>query len=371
MPASQAQDVRRARLLAMLFWGGVGLVPLTLLIVMVGQGTGSLRVAVVFGLLSTVAIGVSITLRREAEVVRIDLEHFVFDQLDQLRADMRADVTTASRNTYHALRDKLAVLAETVETLRFTLDEALTEPPPAPTGAGGPGGPGVVHRTETVHVTRRTTTVDADLEERGTVYGSQAAGVRTDRPELERGRERGRDRHRDDDDDYDDRPRRRRSRDDDDRYEARRSRDDDRYEARRSRDDDRPEPRRLRDDDDDRPEVRRSRGARRRDLDEDDQWEGGSSGDRWTSIRDDDDGGGRQVRMRERRSSMRSDGRRREVHIEDRWAELRGDPHSDEDDADWEATFRSLRRPALPPAPGESARPYVEGASREYEHGSR
>src|SRR4029450_10002668 len=113
-------DVRRAQLLAVLFWGGVGLVPLTLLIVMVGQGTGASPVPGVFGLLRTVAIGVSITMRREAEVVRIELEHFIFDQLDQVRADMRADVTTASRNTYHALRDKLAVLAETVETLRLT-----------------------------------------------------------------------------------------------------------------------------------------------------------------------------------------------------------------------------------------------------------
>src|SRR4029453_3545049 len=126
MPGSQAHDVRRAQLLAVLFWGGVGLVPLTLLIVMVGQGTGSLRVAVVFGLLSTVAIGVSITMRREAEVVRIELEHLIFDQLDQVRGDNRAEVPTAPRNTYHALRDKLAVLAETVETLRLTLDEALT-----------------------------------------------------------------------------------------------------------------------------------------------------------------------------------------------------------------------------------------------------
>src|SRR4030095_2443225 len=112
MPGSQAHDVRRAQLLAVLFWGGVGLVPLTLLIVMVGQGTGSLRGAVAFGPLSTVAICVSIPMRREAEVVRIELEHFIFDQLDQVRADMRADVTTASRNTYHALPDQPAGLAE-------------------------------------------------------------------------------------------------------------------------------------------------------------------------------------------------------------------------------------------------------------------
>src|SRR5690606_1726972 len=40
--------------------------------------------------------------------------------------------------------------------------------------SGGPGGPGVVRHTETVQVTRRTTTVGGD-ERRGTLYGSRAS----------------------------------------------------------------------------------------------------------------------------------------------------------------------------------------------------
>ena len=61
---------------------------------------------------------------------------------------------------------------------------------------------------------------------------------------------------------------------------------------------------------------------------------------------------------------MRSDDRGREVRFEDRWASIRREePHADGEEADWEATFRSLRRtpPALPSSPGESARDYIDG----------
>lgn len=63
---------------------------------------------------------------------------------------------------------------------------------------------------------------------------------------------------------------------------------------------------------------------------------------------------------------MRSDDRGREFRVEDRWAALRReeprDARHDDEEADWEATFRSLRRsqPALPSSPGESPRAYVD-----------
>jgi hypothetical protein len=74
-------------------------------------------------------------------------------------------------------------LTETVEDLRAQVDEVqasnmLTAPqaPALDSGPGGAGNPGTVHRTETVHVTRRTTTVNAgDEDGGGTVYGSRAA----------------------------------------------------------------------------------------------------------------------------------------------------------------------------------------------------
>src|SRR5574342_237264 len=129
MPASETQDLRRLRVLSMLYWGGVGLAPLTILILMFGQGTGSLRVAVIFAVFSVVGIGVSITMRRDTDLIRIELQHLMIDQVEQVRAEGRNDVTIASRNTYHALSDKLAVLAETVETLRYQLEEALQAAP--------------------------------------------------------------------------------------------------------------------------------------------------------------------------------------------------------------------------------------------------
>jgi hypothetical protein len=59
------------------------------------------------------------------------------------------------------------------------------------------------------------------------------------------------------------------------------------------------------------------------------------------------------------------------MRVEDRWAALRREIRDrlDDDEAEWEATFRSLRRspPALPSSPGESPRPYIIEEPRDRE----
>ncbi len=179
MPANRPPDVRRGKVPHALFWGGMGLAPLAVLILLFGQSTGSLRIAVVLAVLTIVMLALSIALRPSVEMFRVDIEHRVLDELERIRLAAREDTATAARNTHKALTEKIYGLSETVEELRAQVDEvqassllAIEQHAPAAVGPGVPGGPGR-GRTETVHVTRRTTTVNDDST--GTVYGSRAA----------------------------------------------------------------------------------------------------------------------------------------------------------------------------------------------------
>ncbi len=184
MPASHPPDVRRAQVPQGLFWVGIVLAPVAVLILLFGQSVGSLRVAVVLAVITIVLLAVSIAMRPSVEMLRVDIEHRVLDEVERVRVKAREDTTTAARNTHKALSDKIHVLTETVEDLRAQIDEVQTgtmlathhAPPLDPAPAPAPGAPGTVRRTETVHVTRRTTTVNAgDQDGGGTVYGSRAA----------------------------------------------------------------------------------------------------------------------------------------------------------------------------------------------------
>jgi hypothetical protein len=179
MPASEAQDVRRGRLLHGLFWGGVGLAPLAVLILLFGQSLGALRVAVILAVLTIVLLAVSVAMRPSVDLIRVEIEERILDEVEQIRMHAREDVTTAARNTHRVLTEKIHQLTETVAALRAQIVEVQARPAPAVPAAPplpGTGVPGVVHRTETVQVTRRTTTVDAAEDEtRGTIYGSRAA----------------------------------------------------------------------------------------------------------------------------------------------------------------------------------------------------
>jgi hypothetical protein len=360
-----------------LFWVGVALAPLAVLVVLFGGSTGALRIAVAFAVLSIVALAVSIAMRPSVEMLRVDIEHRFLDEVERVRASSREEVALAARNTHRVLTEQIRVLSDTVEWLREQLDEVHTGAMIAAAAAAAappePAGPGVRH-TETVHVTRRTTTVGS--EQHGTVYGSPAAisDRRATHEEPERHREES---HRDDrraeyrDERRDEHRGDRRDDYRDDRREGRHDsrgahhdgRDgyhdgrDSRHEGRESRD--------SRDGRDSRHDYRDDRDGRDDRYDResrDGTWE--SAGDRWASLRTDDRG--RELRMGERRSSVRSDDRGTEYRVEDRWQALRREDEPGYRESDWESTFKSLSTggqsgpKALPPARGETARSYLD-----------
>jgi hypothetical protein len=344
MPASDTRDDQRGeRVYSILFWVGVALAPIAALMLLVSSGTGGLKGALGVVIISVILIGVSIVMRRDGEGLRAELEETVFDEIDALRADVRADISQAAQATHRAFGEKLQYLLDQLEATRAELEatrvqvdamrHGITQPPapaqrhPAPASAhggmpqaSGRAGiaPGIVRHTETVQVTTRHTVMDPhDDGQRGTTYSSSSSNahprrgdeawapppesrLRDDpwaepaprvreeswteqrlREQLDRVREeRGRER--------DDRGREERGRDDyDDRW---RSRDRDSRESRQSKQDD-------------------------------DRWGDVRAGDRWASVRSDERG--RELRMGERRAAVHSDSSGTELRIEDRWAAVR------------------------------------------------
>jgi hypothetical protein len=148
MPAEEAPIQRRGRSLATpLFWGGVGLAPLASLLLLVAEGSGPLRVAAVLAVLAVVLIGLSITLRGDAESVRVDLEETLLGEIDELRGDSRKDIATAARATHKAFGEKFQLLQNDVEALRGQLDAVRAASPapaafPAPAAGRSTAGPG-------------------------------------------------------------------------------------------------------------------------------------------------------------------------------------------------------------------------------------
>ncbi|MEV4411603.1 hypothetical protein [Catellatospora sp. NPDC049609] len=365
MPNSDTRDEQRhARLLPVLFWGGVGLAPLAALFLFIADGGFALRAAIGVVILSVILIGLSITLRRDTETVRLELEDMILDEIDTVRADVRDDISTAAHATHRAFGEKFQYLADQLEATRHELEATRAQleavraeaargghaavpaagrgtPSPAPHQPAPHGGrvgvpPGVVRHTETVQVTTRHTIVDPHGEDspRGAgLYGSPVSaaaagfdrgrdadyGQRAEAPRGEGRRSRSERRERDAHEE-------RRERDVHEeswteqrlREQLERRRDanepvsgGDSWGSRHDRDrDDERRPRRAADaiegrwserDDDDRPGVR--------------------AGDRWATVRSDDRG--REVRMGERRAALHSDSSGTELRIEDRWAAVR------------------------------------------------
>jgi hypothetical protein len=351
MPAADPQQ-RRAGvpLVPGLLWTGVGLAPIAaLLVVFSGDSTALVRVAVLLAVVAVVLIGVSMALRRDPEVVRDQVEDMLFEELDVLRDDLRADIKTAAKATHKAIGERVVNLHESVEALRGQVDNLRVRvergpapaqsaaqpvppvPPPVPPVPAPPnvvGSHGVVRHTETVKVTRQTI-VDQNDGGRGTVYGStrgaEPASIPAQRrpsPPDDEGeswteqllRERlGEDRLTDSGfnggfgADRRDEPRY----GSDDRYSSGlygstgRYGSDERYGAEGYGGDDRGGRRRAPEPDE--PDSDRINGVR--------------ASDRWASVRSDDRG--REYRMGERRAAMQSDESGTEVRIEDRWAAVR------------------------------------------------
>ncbi|GIH08363.1 hypothetical protein Rhe02_64300 [Rhizocola hellebori] len=294
---------------------------------------GSLRAAVGILIISVILVGVSITLRRDSEGIKSELEDTMYDEIDTVRAEVRDDLGHAVQATQRALGEKMQYLMDQVESTRAELEatkaqlETLRHQPVAAShraGAPAPGiaqhgqrqamPPGVLRHTETVQVTTRHTIMDPHEDaSRGTTYGTR-------QPIASRGAVQP---HHDRDDYRDD-------------Y---RERDRDQY---RERDDYRERDReeswteqRLREQLDRRRDANDSGAAvdRWQRDSHDDRWVGPvideeddrrpavRAGDRWASVRSDDHG--RELRMGERRAGVYSDGRGTEVRIEDRWAAVR------------------------------------------------
>lgn len=351
----------RARLLTFLFWGGIALAPLAaLLLIVVGSSTTGLRFAAIIAIIAVVAVGLSITMRRDAASTKLDLEETLLDEIDMLRDDVRADITTAARATHKALAEKVQSLQETIEYMRRQVEAARAAaeverpairpsvPTPPRRVAGPPATPpGVVRHTETVQVTTRQTIVDPVDDERGAyspgVYGTRPAPARPasarpaagDRDEYERARpardgwdDRGRgpgDRSHEDQPREvrrDERPARDTSREDDLRaawtitaareesWTEQKLRE---YAAGRTTD---PYP-----DSGDIREPVRSRATDRDDPGDEDRWSAMRAGDRWAEVRSDDRG--RELRMGERRAAVRSDETGTQLRIVDRWSSVR------------------------------------------------
>ena len=119
-------------LLTLLFWLGVALAPLAALLLLLVRGESGLRIAAVLAVLAVVLIGLSITLRRDIETVRLELEETLLDEVDLLREDVRQDIATAARATHRQFSEKLQALYESVEALRGQISAARYEPAAAP-----------------------------------------------------------------------------------------------------------------------------------------------------------------------------------------------------------------------------------------------
>ena len=142
------QNAHRAKVLVGLFWSGVGLAPLAMLITLVASG-GMLKVAAVLAMLAVVLIGVSIALRRDpGDGPCRAAATPCWTKWISCAHDVREDLNTAARNTHRALTERIHTVHGGVEALRAQVDELRAQieevqtRPIAPMVAHGPGASG-------------------------------------------------------------------------------------------------------------------------------------------------------------------------------------------------------------------------------------
>jgi hypothetical protein len=159
-----------------LLWSGVGTAPVGGLLLVAGGDGFLLRVGAFFVMVAVILVGVGALLARSRAGGRGGMEGYVEEEIEALRDDLRADIAHAAKATHRSLAERVSALTDTVEALRGQIEvlrahvershlNAPQPPPPAP--APVQPSPGVVHHTETVHVTRQTYVDDG-----GTVYGA-------------------------------------------------------------------------------------------------------------------------------------------------------------------------------------------------------
>ncbi|WP_326549867.1 hypothetical protein [Micromonospora sp. NBC_01813] len=128
MSAPEAEEEpRRTVPLKWLTWGGLGLAPLAAVLLLLGDGDGSLRLAMVIAIAAVMLIGLSITLRGGIETMRTDMEDALVEEMDVLRDDVRNDISTAVRASHRAFGEKVQSVEDSVEALRGQVDAVRGE----------------------------------------------------------------------------------------------------------------------------------------------------------------------------------------------------------------------------------------------------
>jgi hypothetical protein len=368
MSAPEKLDTR-ARLLGYSRWAAIGLAILAALTLALSSGVTALRIAAFMAVIAVVLVVVSLTMNGPASA-KAHLEEVLLDEIDMLRDDVRADITTAARATHRAIAERVAHLHQNLEIMRRDVDSrALGEGPTARPGVAAapplralPAPAGVVHHTETVHVTTHQTYVDPAETERAERFVQRPPTWRPERsdrdergdwdrePRPRAGSEQSwsddrrpygdRDDHREERRPFADFSERDRDRDRDRDYDAHddSSRRRSVPSARPAREEPWNEPRGrdytppAADPYDDSSEIAAWRNSRPLDRDDDpaddDRWSAMRSGDRWAEVRTDEHG--RELRMGERRTAIRADETGTQMRIVDRWSTVRREnPRSD------------------------------------------
>src|SRR5262245_5572828 len=117
--APETSDVR-SRVLAIQFWTGVALAPLAALLLAFGGTT----VAAALALVAVVVVALAAILRRQTGPNGVVFEQALRDEIDALRDEVRADITTAARATHRAVSEKVDGLHDSVEAMHRQLDNA-------------------------------------------------------------------------------------------------------------------------------------------------------------------------------------------------------------------------------------------------------
>ncbi|MBT8225790.1 MAG: hypothetical protein HKP61_20660 [Dactylosporangium sp.] len=336
MPAEEQGRGRGGIAARVLCWCGVALMPIAAIMLLLADGSGMLRAAALLLVIVIGLVGISIIIQQRGGGVSAETEDMVFDEIDALREDVQNDIAHAAKTAHRSLAEKVVTMNDTIEALRGhvdvlqgQLDRASGHQPSKPGRAAHgvaptPAPGGVLHHTETVHVTtRKTTVVDQNdgAAERGTVYGNRS----NDRPQSGPSS----------DDDQ-------RSGHGQDRYAARAAAAEQPASwakiPRQRHPDDRPaiaadsgapswtEQLLGQRHEADRPGAAAPDGRRSRHVAEPaygGEATGLRSGDRWASVHSDDHG--RELRMGERSSEVRMSDSGSEVRIQDRWAAVRRD----------------------------------------------
>src|SRR5262249_10249731 len=94
MPAADTTRARRStRLLpTAVFWAGVALAPLAVLLFLVSTGAFAMQIAAVLAVVALALMGVALWLNRDGDSARAEVEEVVFEELDAMRGEVRDDI---------------------------------------------------------------------------------------------------------------------------------------------------------------------------------------------------------------------------------------------------------------------------------------